>query len=175
MHYITKTTLFKTFLRPILHYGIENIKMNLTAKRKIQTIEANIIKNINNMPRTFKTTYLINAMNIEAVENKINVSKLSFIKRLLKNKLSREIIENKLKDKKKEQNHSLVQEIIEILNIKNETTTLDLKALGVQKLKILKKEKKENKIGRIQDSIRTCLNYPTTTNIEILHKILRSY
>ena len=85
------------------------------------------------MPRTFNVTHLINSLKIESTESKINIVKLSFMKRLLKNKITSAIVECKLKDKRlKEQNHSLVEKVIEILYTKSETTILDLEALCTQ-------------------------------------------
>jgi hypothetical protein len=46
MHPNMKGHLYKTFVRPVLYYGLENFNLNLTERLSIKRIEGNIVKSI---------------------------------------------------------------------------------------------------------------------------------
>ena len=54
-----KANLYKTYCRPILYYGIENLMMTEIEKKKLQTTEANIVKRSFELSSKVKTTNLI--------------------------------------------------------------------------------------------------------------------
>ena len=58
-----KTLIFKTYIRPILHYGLDNIVLNHSERRKLQVIESIIIKRA--LGLTKKAYTLLLALNIE--------------------------------------------------------------------------------------------------------------
>lgn len=164
MNYETKSTLYKTFMRPILYYGIENLKISKTQTQKLQTAEGNLIKKIMNLPKQSHTTKLINTLYIEPTTEKIKTIKASFLLRLLDNKLTREIILHKMNETHNE-NCSFVSEIKNTINPNTKNTTEELLRNLCQRLmKNINTEKKNATKGGIQDTIRYCLDNPNKEN-----------
>ena len=89
-----KTLIFKTYLRPILHYGLENLVLNATEKKKLQIIESTLIKRSVGLTKKAQTDTLLIAMNIEKFYDRLRLAKVSFMDRLNKNKYTSEICSN---------------------------------------------------------------------------------
>lgn len=94
MNYLTKSSLCKTYLRPILTYGLENIYMRKKDISKIQTTEGNLIKNALGFSNRVKTTELLYAMNLEPINEKISTIKATFLIRLIKNQFTSALFES---------------------------------------------------------------------------------
>lgn len=80
-----KAHLFKTYVRPIMYYGLENCNISKTEKKRIQTMEGLMIKQMLSLDERSRTTNLLYAINIELVESKIKKLKLYFARRVMDN------------------------------------------------------------------------------------------
>jgi hypothetical protein len=88
-----KFFLYKVYCRPILYYGVENLKLMKNDEKKIQSTEATLIKYALKLSKTSRTTKLILAMNLEPATHRIEHIKLNFFKRVLKNEFTAELTE----------------------------------------------------------------------------------
>ena len=91
-----KSQMFKTYIRPVLFYGIENVYIQKTVVNKLKRIDGNIIKRLLNIPVRCKTSSLLCALNITPVEYMIKQAKLDFFLRIMENEYTKKIIENTL-------------------------------------------------------------------------------
>ena len=66
-----KARLFVTFIRSILHYGIENCNLNCNQIDMLKTSEGNIIKKMLYLLSGSKTTELLNSFNLDTTINHI--------------------------------------------------------------------------------------------------------
>ena len=80
-----KSCLYKTYCRPVLFYGIENLVLSELEKKKLQTIEANIIKRSYGLSHRVRSTDLIYSVGLERSIRKIERLKLNFLKRICTN------------------------------------------------------------------------------------------
>jgi hypothetical protein len=114
-----KVLLFKTFIRPTLHYGIENFSVSSTTLIELRRVEGNFLKRIIDMPVRCHSTKLFAAMEIVETKLCVEKSKLSFFLRLLNNDLTKRVIEEEIKLKFLA---SHVEEIRVICNVSTEFT-----------------------------------------------------
>ncbi|RMZ98848.1 hypothetical protein BpHYR1_001620 [Brachionus plicatilis] len=54
-----KAHLFKTYIRPITYYGLENCKISKCEMRKLQTMEGLVIKQTLSLEKRSRTTNLL--------------------------------------------------------------------------------------------------------------------
>jgi hypothetical protein len=64
-----KSFIYKVYCRPILYYGVENLRLLKGDIKKIQSTEATLIKYALNLAKTSRTNKLILAMNLEPLCN----------------------------------------------------------------------------------------------------------
>lgn len=98
-----KGHLYKTFIRPVLMYGIENLDITKTELNNIRRIEGNIIKYMIGISNRCRTSNLLLALNIEDTETYIENVKAEFVIRLIENLYTTKFIEillrsNEIKD-----------------------------------------------------------------------------
>ena len=86
-----KAFIIKTFIRPVAYYGIENIKLSQTDIKKMQTMEALMIKRLLKFNTRTRNRDLLYALSIEPAEIKIKKLKLNFVKRVLENEFTNRI------------------------------------------------------------------------------------
>lgn len=56
---LAKAQLYKTFLRPVLMYGLDNLKLNKTQLNEIRRMESNTIKRLIGIPNRCHSTELL--------------------------------------------------------------------------------------------------------------------
>jgi len=147
-----KAHMFKCYVRPIIYYGLENIYLFKTEKRKIQLLESNIVKKMLGVKKRTKSTNLLYSVGVEQVEEKVKILKLRFANRILSNNLTSQILNHTLINDKK---NKFVSEIKEIIGNNNDQIDTDLMK---DKIKLIQKKTGEMKASGISDSILFCLN-----------------
>ena len=85
MHPVMKGQLYKTYIRPVLMYGLENVFLSQKLLNEIKRTEGNLIKTMLNIPTRCRTTSLIAALNITPSEMYMVYLKLEFYERLVNN------------------------------------------------------------------------------------------
>jgi hypothetical protein len=92
-----KVQLYKTYIRPVLTYGLENLIMNNSQLDKMHTMECNIIKCALNLSTRLESTDLMTSLGIERINDKIDTMIPSFFARLLDNVYTKSYIINLIK------------------------------------------------------------------------------
>lgn len=87
----SRAYLYKSYIRPIIMYGIDNCDLSAQELNKIKTVEGNAIKSMVGLNKEVHTTPILNALNIEATSIRIIKDKVSLFVRLCQNALSRMI------------------------------------------------------------------------------------
>ena len=87
IHPNMKAHLFKTYIRPTLCYGIENLELNGAEILEFKKLEGNAIKKLLRIPVRCKTTDLVDSLNIEQTNRYMHRMKLKFVLRLYKKRL----------------------------------------------------------------------------------------
>ncbi|CAF0945202.1 unnamed protein product [Brachionus calyciflorus] len=134
-----KGHLFKTYLIPILHYGIETIKITKENLTTLERYENNILKNIYNIPKYSRSTNLRLINNLVDVRTSIKYTTIDFFERLIENNFTQTIIQELLTTENDDYINSIIEMLEEItyetnLNILNkckyykQNIKLDLKA-----------------------------------------------
>ena len=91
-----KAHIYKTFIRPVLMYGMETINLLKTEVNGIRQIEGNIIKNMIGISNRCRTTNLLLALNIKDTRTLIEEQKTEFMIRLVKNNFTKMFIQELL-------------------------------------------------------------------------------
>jgi hypothetical protein len=94
LHPTMKGQLYKTYIRPVLFYGLENFFLTKRDRLRIKRIEGNIVKTILNIPNRCRTSNLFYALKIEPTSQRIDILKTEFYKNLLKNQYTRKVIDS---------------------------------------------------------------------------------
>lgn len=114
LHPIMKGQLYKTYIRPILLYGIEAFHLNQGDINGLKRFEGNVVKKLMEISTRCRTRKLFNAMNIETTGHKLDLLKIEFYLRLDQNCLTRVLLKYletiDIKD-------DIVSEIYKITNI----------------------------------------------------------
>jgi hypothetical protein len=87
-----KAFIWKSYIRPIIYYGLENVYPSKSDIKKVQTMEAKMIKRMLGLSTRTKNTHLLYALNIEPVEFKFNKLKINFFRRLLENEYTKRVV-----------------------------------------------------------------------------------
>lgn len=113
-----KSCLYKTYCRPILYYGLENLKLTEIEIKKLQTTESNIIKRSLGLSNRILSTKLIYSMGLEKSLNRLQKTKIYFFKRLIGNKYTKKVVGAIIEEFKNDQNKvnpkSIIAEIKKI-------------------------------------------------------------
>ena len=96
MHPLIKAQLYKTFIRPILYYGLENFKLNIGESGKVQRLEPTLLKNMLGITKYCESTELLLAFNINSFQNRIRILKFNYLNRLITNKYTKMVLETQL-------------------------------------------------------------------------------
>ena len=158
-----KVQLYKTYCRPILSYGCEALKINQLDQRKLKTTEGTIIKRIMGLGKRARTTKLMHALDMETTEMMLLRRKLYFMKRLMINKFTRELVTSLLKESrqngKNTNKKSVLNELHEILVNENEgiENLEDLEDKINFKIKEISLNNRECKKDGIVESIKFCI------------------
>jgi hypothetical protein len=91
----TKIRMYKTYLRPILMYGLDVISLNVNTIETIERIENNLIKKILGISRICHHSDLLNAIHINTFTNTLIINKLKLTMRLICNDFTRDILDSR--------------------------------------------------------------------------------
>ena len=75
-----------------MYYGIENVHMYKSEIKKIQTLESQMVKKMLGFDKRTRSTHLLNSIGIEPVEDKLQITKLKFTKRLINNVITGQLL-----------------------------------------------------------------------------------
>jgi sporulation protein YlmC with PRC-barrel domain len=162
-----KAFIWKSYIRPIAYYGLENVYPSKSDIKKVQTMEAKMIKRMLGLSTRTKNTHLLYALNIEPVEFKFNKLKINFFRRLLTNEYTHKIatsirgIESKLNN-----------EVVEITGkqigeVRDEDLVIRVKEI----VRMIQREKKNG----IAQSIKTCLSHESERNTILLKLLIKAF
>jgi len=101
-----KTQLYKSYIRPVLTYGLETLVLGSTQLDKLHTHECNIIKSALNLSTRLESSELMTSLGIERINEKVDMMVPSFFYRLLNHEYTRTFILNKLNSCQKLHNRS---------------------------------------------------------------------
>ena len=151
-----KAFLYKTYVRPVLYYGLTVQSLNKGETNDIQTFESTLVKRIIGISKYCRSTALLDALDIESVKDKITTAKLDLFTRLSNNNITHHTIKTTLNRRIKENNthmhrNSMIKEVIEITS----TPAQDAALLGTPFLhncKAIKKQIQEAATQRKQET-----------------------
>ena len=115
-----KTLIYKTYVRPILYYGLAVQTVNKTETKNLQTFEATLVKRIVGVSKYCRTTPLMHALGMERVEDKLAAIKLDLFTRLATNSATSNtahaiMIEHANSGTKSTNRYSLLKEIKDLI------------------------------------------------------------
>ncbi len=84
--------LFKTYVRPVLHYGLEVLNLKRGEIDHLETMESNMIKLGLGLPNRIHSKNLLLALRIDAFTNRLKLIQTSFYARLFANNYTRNFI-----------------------------------------------------------------------------------
>lgn len=152
-----KIFLYKTYCRPTLYYGMDQLVLTNQDLKDLQTTEANIVKRIFGLSQRVKTTELIYGIGLEKSTKKIEKMKIKFFERICKNEYTRNYLETLARyfrdNQKKINKNSILFEIKNILG-SDQYLIERLLAKGPKKIRQINKEtklkKKEENVKKIE-------------------------
>lgn len=92
----TRAYLFNTYVRPIVHYGLENYEMDLEDIKKLETAESTVLKSFISINKKCHNTSLMRSVGIKSFVDNVIINKLKFYNRLIENKWTKSILEELL-------------------------------------------------------------------------------
>ena len=87
-----KGHLYKTFIRPVLMYGMESIDLKKTEINEMRRTEGNIVKKLIGIPSRCRTTSFLLSLNIEDTRTFLENQKVEFIIRQIENKCTKNLL-----------------------------------------------------------------------------------
>ena len=133
--------LFKSFIRPILMYGLDCLNLNKDEIRSVKKTEGIILKEMIGVGRWCTTTAIYAALHIDSTVNSLIKNKLGLYQRLINNEFTCELLKQTMDVPK-----SITEEVIDIVNKPNETFDAELEI-----------KRKINEINDYELKIRTSL------------------
>jgi len=159
IHPKMKAQIFKSYIRPVLTYGAENMELNGNEILEFKKLEGNTIKKLLRIPTRCHTTDLVDALNIEQTNRYLQRMKLKFLIRLSKNEYTHKMLEFQINMKYSE---SFVEEIANFLGLKHDYDLETLITESEIKIKQLRDVKKptpdmcnEQKVNLIRSVFNT--------------------
>ena len=125
MNVYVKMSLFKTYLKPLLYYGIELIDLNVGEMVEMKRIEGNLLKKVIGMSKCCRSEPVYGALGLETAEENIKHQQYKFIKRAQENMYLNQFIKHSLDLKN---NYGLLGKITKNLSLENQT---DLEAINI--------------------------------------------
>jgi len=154
IHPKMKAQLFKSYIRPVLTYGAENMELNGLEILEFKKLVGNSIKRLLKLPTRCHTTDLVDALNIEQTNRYLQRMKLKFLIRLSKNELTLKILKFQVSMKYSD---SFTEEIAVYLGLNHDYDLENLIEESEIKIKALKAVKKptpdmynENKVNSLR-------------------------
>lgn len=139
----TKSTMYKTYVRSNLLYGLENTVLNNKEINEMQCFESGIIKRAIGFNNKVGSTSILNAFKIDRFKTRLALMKCNFMLRLLNNSYTREIVNNVITIYKNNANKlSIIFETAKNMNLRYiNVNTLEDKCRKT--IKIIKERSKE--------------------------------
>jgi hypothetical protein len=174
-----KSFIYKVYCRPILYYGVENLRLLKGDTKKIQSTEATLIKYALNLSKTSRTNKLILAMNLEPAIERIERIKLNFFMRIMKNEATASIMESIIDEYKLNGDRRLIKNSLLGFLIESVGESVLVKeervALIKSRLNELKESRKVAMRCGVVESIRTCLENRDEINDKMLKLLVQSF
>lgn len=158
-------------------YGLENLSLTKKDISDLKILEGKIIKRALSLTKYASTTAIQQALGLGETDNLIATQKLKFFTRLINNSVTRNILESQLKEIKQIPAKSLLNEVLNILNIRDRERTI-LEAIRISaniKIDLLELRKKEEENSTRSSNIRYLLKNRTKENEELLLKIVDNF
>ena len=86
-----KAHLYKTYIRPTLVFGLENILLTKKVVNELKRFEGNLVKGMLNISTRCRTTCLFMSLNIMLTEIYLNNPKMDFFKRIVENDFTKKL------------------------------------------------------------------------------------
>lgn len=172
-----KAFLIRTFCRSKMVYGLENVSLTKKDTNDLKVVEGKILKRALSLSKYSSTTAVQQALGLGTTEDTLNLQRLKFFLRLLENAVTHAILNNQLKDAKNLPAKSLLNEILNTLNIKDRNgTTLDAIKLSVKnKISLIEVHSKEEENSTKSKNIKYLLNNRNSENEALLSTILDNF
>ena len=90
----TLAQIHKTYIRPVLYYGLDALVLNKNDLSLIKKFESNSIKTALALMPRLRTSPLMQALGIDSTQHRLKLIKLNFYGRLLSNDYTVEFIQN---------------------------------------------------------------------------------
>ena len=113
-----KVFLYKTFVRPVLMYGMSTAYLRAKEVKVVQKSEAKMLKKIAGIRRRTKNTGLLHALEVENVRSKLDLEKCKLFIQLYNNDMTRQVLDFVASDEKLAETGgkwtTFVSEVVEI-------------------------------------------------------------
>jgi hypothetical protein len=86
-----KVFIYKTYARPVLYYGLENMILNKGESKALQTVESSIIKHMLGLRKCAKSTELLYANELEKSDLRLKQLKCNFFIRIIDNSYTKKL------------------------------------------------------------------------------------
>lgn len=149
----TRAYLFNTYVRPIVHYGLENYEMDLEDIKKLDTAESTVLKSFMSINKQCHNTSLMRSVGIKSFVDNVIINKLKFYNRLIENKWTKSILEELLSLEVK---HSLSAKINHFLGDESMTDLTTIKASIQHKIntEIITSRKNDPKVNELKECFK---------------------
>lgn len=138
IHPKMKAQLFKTYIRPVMTYGTENMALNPKEILEFKKIEGNCLKRLIRIPTRCHTTDLFTGLNVEQTNNYLIRMKLKFLIRLDQNEFTNKVMRSLTELNLEESFSTQIANQLELKDYDYETLISSAK----QKISDLEKSKK---------------------------------
>lgn len=116
-----KAQLYKSYIRPVLTYGLETMILGTNQLERIQKKEENVIKKALGLSTRLHSSELMISLGINRMDIRLDSILPSFFYRLLENHYTKEFVESIISNKIKLNNKSIIQAIIHKFKTRNIT------------------------------------------------------
>ena len=164
---LVKIQQFKTYIRSILLFGIENYELNQSNLDIIRKTEIGIIKGTLGIWNRTKNTLFLAAARIQETSSRIELSKTNFMIRALNHPYTGEFIHNILTESNGEFHHNSVLNKLEINQ--DQITRLHFKARNIEKLSKQTQLETENQ-SQLRYLLEDCV-----ANKERIYNLLQAF
>ncbi|RNA38994.1 hypothetical protein BpHYR1_041672 [Brachionus plicatilis] len=118
-----KRHLYKTYILPVLMYGMETICLTKTNKKEVTRLENNLLKYVYYVPKRCRTTNLRLINNVKKTHIRLKQMHIEFFERLLENEFTKSIIKELLNV---ENDKDYVSNTLDLLNEIEYESSMDL-------------------------------------------------
>jgi hypothetical protein len=191
-NHLTKTKmrihLYKTYVRPVLLYGLAEIQLSAQEIKKIQSIENIIIKQILKIHKKTRSRTLMRALKINLIEEELLKRKTTLYHNLMKNQFTGTILdsignqidelryqdsnnENLSRTKLNKLNKAFTKEVVDLSGV----TTFDKTTILAELKREVKANNEIEKREQVSDDVRKiseCLGTNCKTNNDIIKRML---